>query len=57
MKKYMVAFIACVFMVIPMTGKADDGMKSEEPGRTLETVVVTGTRTERTIRKIPADIT
>ncbi len=57
MKKYAVAFIICVFMIIPAIGQADDGRKPDESVRTLETVVVTGIRTEEAIEKVPANIT
>ncbi|MBN2061295.1 MAG: TonB-dependent receptor [Deltaproteobacteria bacterium] len=56
MRKYLLIFIICVFVYLP--GRCQAEAKLEDRSvKTLDMVVVTGSRAEQEIEKIPANVT
>ncbi|MFC1867900.1 TonB-dependent receptor [Thermodesulfobacteriota bacterium] len=60
MKKCVRIFAMVFFIfaggILSGIGQANDGKETDEAVKTLDTVVVTGTRTEQAIEKIPANV-
>ncbi len=57
MKKWIFVVLALMIGGFCTVSNADEGKKSEDTGVTLEEVVVTATRTEEYIARIPANVT
>jgi iron complex outermembrane receptor protein len=57
MKTYLYGFILCVALALPGSILAQENEKEKKSIVTMEEVVVTGTRTEQNIERIPANVT
>ena len=57
MKKRLFVVFALALLALPGFGHAQEGKEQQETQVTMKEVVVTGTRTERSVEKIPAHIT
>ncbi len=57
MKKWLLVLFVCLAFISPGLAGADEEMGGEEPVTMMEEVVVTGTRFEQVVEKIPAHVT
>ncbi|MBW2643732.1 MAG: TonB-dependent receptor, partial [Deltaproteobacteria bacterium] len=57
MKKYLFVVVLCAVFVVPRFSLAEGEKKDSDVITTMQEVVVTGTRTEQSVERIPANVT
>jgi len=57
MKKYLFVIVLCAVLVVPGFSLAEGEKKDADVITTMKEVVVTGTRTEQSVERIPANVT